>query len=138
MVLGHLADDEVVGVVAGDRGHDRGTVGAGLGKVRALAAVAVDDHRAQLVADTLRSSRVLLHEHDLVAFGQQLLGQVEADAASTYDDHEHVSGPRWWRRADAGVGSPVAMSVAGSAAGGVCGSVATVTSVAPGTAGLPM
>ena len=41
VVLGHLADDEVVLVVAGDRGDDRGPVGAGLGQVLALAAVAV-------------------------------------------------------------------------------------------------
>ena len=91
VVLGHLADDEVVGVIAGHRGHDAGPVGARLGEVRALAAVTVDDHRAQLVADALRAARVLLHEHQLMALGQQLLGQVEADAAATDDDHEHVS-----------------------------------------------
>ena len=33
---------------------------------------------------------VLLHEHQLVALGQQLLGQVEADPASADDDDEHA------------------------------------------------
>ena len=83
VVLGHLADDEVVLVVAGDRGHDGGPVGAGLGEVRALAAVAVDDDGAQLVADALGGPGVLLHEHELVALGQELLGEVEADVAAT-------------------------------------------------------
>ena len=39
VVLGHLADHEVVLVVAGDRGHDVRAVRAGLGEVLALAAV---------------------------------------------------------------------------------------------------
>ena len=39
VVLRHLADHEVVLVVAGHRGHDVGPVGAGLGQVLALAAV---------------------------------------------------------------------------------------------------
>ena len=42
VVLGHLADDQVVLVVAGDRGDDGGTVGARLLEVLALAAVAVE------------------------------------------------------------------------------------------------
>ena len=65
----------------------------GVGEVRALAAVAVHDHRTQLITDALSDARILLHEHDLVALGQKLLGQIEADAASAHDDHEHVSGP---------------------------------------------
>ena len=39
VVLGHLADDQVVLVVAGDRGHDVGPVATGLAEVLALAAV---------------------------------------------------------------------------------------------------
>ena len=39
VVLGHLADDEVVLVVAGHRGDDVGPVAAGLAEVLALAAV---------------------------------------------------------------------------------------------------
>ena len=51
VVLGHLADDEVVLVVAGDRRHDVGPVAAGLAEVLALAAVVRDDDRADLVGD---------------------------------------------------------------------------------------
>ena len=51
VVLGHLADDEVVLVIAGHGGHDVGPVAAGLGEVLALAAVVGDDDRADLVGD---------------------------------------------------------------------------------------
>ena len=57
VVLGHLADDEVVLVVAGDRGDDVGPVGAGLGEVLALAAVVRDDDRADLVGDLVARAR---------------------------------------------------------------------------------
>ena len=57
VVLGHLADDEVVLVVAGDGGHDVGAVGAGLGEVLALAAVVRDDDGADLVRDLVRARR---------------------------------------------------------------------------------
>ena len=92
VVLGHLADHQVVGIVTGHRGHDRGAVGAGLSEMGTLTAIAVDDDGAQLVADVLGTARILLHEDQLVALGKELLGQVEADTASPYDDHEHVSG----------------------------------------------
>ena len=51
VVLGHLADDEVVLVVTGHRGHDVRPVAAGLAEVLALAAVVGDDDRADLVGD---------------------------------------------------------------------------------------
>ncbi len=57
VVLGHLADDEVVLVVAGDRGDDVGPVAAGLAEVLALAAVVGDDDRADLVGDLRRARR---------------------------------------------------------------------------------
>ena len=57
VVLGHLADDEVVLVVAGDRGDDVGAVAAGLAEVLALAAVVGDDDRADLVGDLARPRR---------------------------------------------------------------------------------
>ena len=41
------------------------------------------------VADALGRAWILLHEHDLMAFSEELLGQVEADAATTDDDDEH-------------------------------------------------
>ena len=57
VVLGHLADDEVVLVVAGHGGHDVGAVAAGLAEVLALAAVVGDDDRADLVGDLARARR---------------------------------------------------------------------------------
>ena len=54
MVLRHLADDEVVLVVAGHRGDDGRAVGAGLGEVLALAAVALQRRSAELVGDLAR------------------------------------------------------------------------------------
>ena len=57
VVLGHLADDEVVLVVAGHRGDDVGPVAAGLAEVLALAAVVGDDDRADLVGDLLARAR---------------------------------------------------------------------------------
>ena len=89
VVLGHLAHHQVVGVVTGHGRDDGRAVGAGLGEVDAFTAITVHDHRAQLVTDALGAAGVLLHEHDLVALGEELLGQVEADAATTDDDHEH-------------------------------------------------
>ena len=67
VVLGHLADDEVVLVVAGHRRHDVRPVAAGLAEVLALAAVVGDDDRADLVGDLRRALAVLLHERDLMA-----------------------------------------------------------------------
>ena len=84
--------DEVVLVVAGDRGHDVGPVRAGLAEVLALAAVVGDDDRADLVGDLLRARLVLLQEHDLMAGLDELLGQVIADLAAADDEHEHGSG----------------------------------------------
>jgi hypothetical protein len=54
VVLGHLADDEVVLVVAGDCGDDVGPVAARLTEVLALAAVVSDDDRADLIGDLVR------------------------------------------------------------------------------------
>ena len=57
VVLGHLADDEVVLVVAGYRGHHVGPIAAGLAEVLALAAVVGDDDRADLVGDLAARAR---------------------------------------------------------------------------------
>ena len=91
VVLGHLADDEVVLVVAGDRGHDVGPGAAGLAEVLALAAVVGDHDRADLVGDLVRPGAVLLHEDDLVAVLDELLGQVVADLPAADDEDEHRS-----------------------------------------------
>ena len=55
VVLGHLADDEVVLVVTGDRGDHIGPIAAGFAEVLALAAVVRDDDRADLVGDLRRA-----------------------------------------------------------------------------------
>ena len=65
---------------------------AGLAEVLALAAVMGDDDRADLVGDLVRPRPVLLHEDDLVAALDELLGQVVADLAAADDEHEHGSG----------------------------------------------
>jgi hypothetical protein len=57
-MFGHLADDQVVLVIARDGRDDIGTVGSGLGKVFALAAVVRDDDRADLVCDLTRARRM--------------------------------------------------------------------------------
>jgi hypothetical protein len=66
VVLGHLADDEVVLVVAGDRGHDVGPIGPGLAEVLALAAVVRDDDRPDLLGDLRGAGPIALHQGDLV------------------------------------------------------------------------
>src|SRR5206468_11501206 len=108
VMLGHLADHEVVLVVAGDRRDDVGTVATGLGEVLALAAVMGDDDRSDLVGDLPGATGILLHQGHLVARFDELLGEVVANLAATNDEHEHVrppgSRPAWpslrvWRRA---------------------------------------
>jgi hypothetical protein len=94
VVFRHLADDQVVLVVARDGGHDVRAVGTGLRQVAALASVAVEDDAADLVRDLTRAPRVLLHEYELVARGQQLLGQVVTDLATADDDHVHAQDSR--------------------------------------------
>ena len=87
--LGHLARDQVVLVVAGDRRHDVGARHAGLRLVAPFAAVVGDHDAAQLVGDRPGAARVLLDHDDLVARGEQLLGQVVADVSAADDDHVH-------------------------------------------------
>ena len=90
VVLGHLACDEVVLIIASDGGHDGGAVGTGLLKVRALATITIDHDGSEFVSDPARVLGVLLHEDHLVALGEQFLGQIEADATSPDDDDEHA------------------------------------------------
>ncbi len=89
VMLGHLAHHEVVLVVAGHRGDDSGPVGSGLREVLALAAIACEHDRADLVRDLLGPHAILLQEHQLVAGGDEFLGQVVADLATAHDDHVH-------------------------------------------------
>src|SRR5262249_28843809 len=93
VVLGHLAHHEVVLVVAGDGSHDGGTIGAGLREVLALAAVASEDDGADLVRDLARPCAVLLEEHELMARGKELRGEVVADLAAARDDAVHQACP---------------------------------------------
>jgi hypothetical protein len=90
VVLRHLADDEVVLVIARNRGDDVGPVGAGLGEVLALAAVMRDDDRTDLLGDLRGANPIALHQRDLVAGRYELAGQKVPDLAAANDDNEHV------------------------------------------------
>src|SRR5712671_2913008 len=89
MMLCHLADDEVVLVVARHGGDDVSAVAAGLPEVLALAAIVGNDDGTDLVGDLTRPLKLLLHEHDLMAGLDELLGQVIADLAAADDQYEH-------------------------------------------------
>ena len=110
VVLGHLADDEVVLVVAGHRRDDVRAVAAGLAEVLALAAVVRDHDRADLVGDLPRAVAVLFHEGHLVAGFDELLGEVVADLAPADDEYEH--GSDLLGRAGPATGGVVAAEVA--------------------------
>ena len=48
-----------------------------------------DDLDVQPLADLLGSTRVLLHDHDVVMLDGEALGQIEADLPGADDDHVH-------------------------------------------------
>src|SRR5204863_2413981 len=89
LLLGDLADEDVVLVIARD-GHD---------EVRALdpgplvhprlRAVAVLDGVLELLLDAQVGAAVLLDERDLLPVADELAGEVEPDLAAADDDHVH-------------------------------------------------
>src|SRR5665811_269055 len=89
MVFGHLADHEVVLVVAGDRRHDIRPVRARVREGASFAAVLRDDDRADLIGDLLGAAAILLHEHDFVARFGEFAGQVVANFPAAHHQDKH-------------------------------------------------
>ncbi len=98
VVLGHLADHEVVLVIPGDRCDDVGAGATGLAEILAFAAVVRDHDRADLVGDLVGPAPILLHEHHLMAALDELLREVVPDLSAADDEHEHLRPPGVVRR----------------------------------------
>src|SRR4051812_21342936 len=125
VVFRHLADDEIVLVVAGDGRDDVRPVRPRLAEVLALAAVVRDHDGPDLVRDLRRARGILLEEDDLVARLDELFGEVEADLSSADDEHEHGQSSREsdCRPSPAPLGAAaVVEGVAGSAVAGATSS----------------
>ena len=86
LLLGHLADQEVVLVVAGDRDHEVGALDARALEHPQLGGVAVLDGVLELLLDGQVAAAVLLDAGDLVPLLQQLAREVPADLAGAGDD----------------------------------------------------
>src|SRR5450759_1187160 len=95
VVLRHLADHEVVLVVARDGGDDVRAVRTRVGEGASLAAVLRDHDRPDLIGDLVGPTAILLHEHHFVAGLGELAGQVVADLPSAYDKDEHPQASPW-------------------------------------------
>ena len=92
LLLGDLADEDVVLVVAGD-GHDEvGALDAGALEHPQLGAVAVLDGVLELLLDAQVGAAVVLDERDLLPVADELAGEVEPDLAAADDDDVHQAG----------------------------------------------
>ena len=102
LLLGHLADEDVVLVVAGDRDDQVGALDAGALEDPQLGGVAVLDGVLELLLDHAEAAMVGLDERYLALLGDELAGEVPAHLARPGDDHVHrrdtfrTPGPRWW------------------------------------------
>jgi hypothetical protein len=90
LLLGHLADEEVVLVVAGDRDGQVGALDPGALENPQLGGVAVLDGVLELLLDREVPHAAVLDQRDLVALGDELAGQVPTDLAPAGDDDVHV------------------------------------------------
>ncbi len=89
LVARHLADEDVVLVVAGDRDHEVGALDAGALEHPQLAGVAVLHGVLELLLDHQVAAAVVLQQGHLVALVDQLPCQVPADLPGPGDDHVH-------------------------------------------------
>ena len=87
LLLGDLADQQVVLVVAGDRHDEVRALDAGALEHPQLGGVAVLDGVLELLLDRQVAPAVLLEDGDLVALLDELPRQVPADLAGAGDDH---------------------------------------------------
>src|SRR5690606_21709864 len=92
--LRHLADYEIILVMAGGGDHYVGACCPGLFENGGLRGVAAQDDATQLIGDGLRFSLVLLDDEHLVALVDQRLCQVESDLSSTSYYNVHFVYPR--------------------------------------------
>src|SRR5262249_35676947 len=93
LLLGDLADEEVVLVVAGDRDGEVGAVDARALEDPQLGRVAVLDRVLELLLDSQVARAIALDDRDLVVLGDQLACQVPADLAGAGDDDVHAATP---------------------------------------------
>ena len=87
LLLGDLADQQVVLVVAGHRDHEVGALDPRALEHPQLRGVAVLDGVLELLLHGEVAAPVLLDHGDLVAALEQLAGEVPADLARAGDDH---------------------------------------------------
>ena len=89
LLLGHLADQDVVLVVAGDGDDQVSPLDAGPLEHPQLGRVPVLDGVLELLLDHPEARVIGLDQRHLVVPGDQLAGQVPADLARAGDDHVH-------------------------------------------------
>ncbi len=96
--FGHLADDKIVLVLAGDRDDDIGALRSGLAEHRGFRAIARQHDRPQSLAVHLDLVAVSLDQKNLVALDEERLGEVVPNLSATYNNNVHSRVPR--RRAE--------------------------------------
>ena len=89
LLLGHLADEHVVLVVAGDRDHEVGTLDAGALEHPQLGGVAVLGGVLELLLDREVAGAGGLDQRHLLVLGDQLTGEVAPDLPCADDDRVH-------------------------------------------------
>ena len=97
LLLGHLADQDVVLVVAGDRDHQVGALDARALEHPQLGRVAVLDGVLELLLDDAVARVVGLDQRHLAVLGDQLAREVPPDLAGAGDDHVHAVPPPFIR-----------------------------------------
>src|SRR3954454_8086902 len=89
LLLRHLADEDVVLVVARDGDDEVGALDARALEDPQLGGVAVLDRVLELFLDRQVAAAVVLDQRDLVPLADQLAGEVPADLAASGDDDVH-------------------------------------------------
>jgi hypothetical protein len=89
LLLRHLADDDVVLVVAGDRDHQIGALDSRPLQHPELCGVTVLDDVLEFLLDNLVATMVGLEQGHLLVVGQQLAREVPTHLAGSDDDHVH-------------------------------------------------
>lgn len=88
-LLGHLANHEVVFVLAGHGRHNIGPTEADFRHEPGLAAVALKNDLSQLVGQSTGSRPVFLDQKNFVTRGGQVFSEVVADVAAAHEDNVH-------------------------------------------------
>src|SRR5436305_2317527 len=93
LLLGHLTDEDVVLVVAGDRDREIGALDAGALEHPKLGGVAVLHRVLELLLHHAEPAMVGLDQGHLAVLGDQLAGEVPAHLSRPGDDHVHPPTP---------------------------------------------